>query len=294
LSQFDMVISSSSFFSKGVITRVGAVHISYCHTPTRKLWAERPVAGEAGSLFSTPSAHMLRLWDANAAARVDYFIANSRHTKRAIGKYYRRDAFVVYPPVDARALAYTRSLDEREQRLVDGLPENFYLVVSALYPHKRVRLAVEAFSKLSYPLVIIGAGPQQDHLERLAGEGTVLLGRQSDAVVAACYERCRALVHPAEDDFGIAPVEAMQYGKPVVAYRKGGVTETVVDHVSGEFFDVAHPAVLADAVRRLEEGYDTLNPALITAIGNRFGKDRFQEELRRVLKRILAHEMHAV
>jgi glycosyltransferase involved in cell wall biosynthesis len=294
LRAYDIVISSSAFFAKGVITRPDAVHICYCHTPTKYLWDVTDITrdNEQAPLLAqwarNTAVHMLRMWDFNAASRVDHFIANSRYVKRAIEKYYRKDAFVVYPPVEKEALhAGDRANPLSQRSVVGSLPKDFFLVVSQLYPHKQVELAVQAFSKLSYPLVIVGGGPQRHYLKSIAGPTTVFLGRQPDSVVRECYERCYAYVHPGEEDFGISMVEAMLFGKPVLAYRGGGAQESIIEGVSGEFFDDLHPAVLADGVRRLREHYDTYDANVIASVGKRFSKERFGAEFKRVLRRVL-------
>jgi glycosyltransferase involved in cell wall biosynthesis len=140
--------------------------------------------------------------------------------------------------------------------------------------------------------VIIGEGPLYKKLKKIAGENTILLGRQSDDVVKYCYENCYAYIHPAKDDFGISPVEAMLFGKPVLAYRGGGAQESVIEGISGEFFDFEHPAALADGVRRIVENYDNYSKTMIRQIGARFSKERFAEELRQVIKKILVHELN--
>ena len=293
-SDYDIVISSSSFFAKGVITGHETVHISYCHTPTRYLWEN---VGRGDSIFQRfidiIGTHILRIWDFSAASRVDYFIANSKHTKTRIKKYYKKDAFVVYPPVDIDLLdSGERSNSLHKKFVIDKLPQQFFLMVTQLQEYKNVKLAVQTFSKLKYPLVIIGDGPLKKELQNLAGENVIVLGRQPDDIVKYCYENCYAYIHPGEDDFGISPVEAMQFGKPVLAYMAGGALETVVDKVSGEFFDSRHPAVLADGIRKLNNNYSNYNTAVIKNLGNRFRKERFQDELRRILKKILAHELN--
>lgn len=291
-SNYDIVISSSAFFAKGIITDHKTIHISYCHTPTRYLWEreehKRNIFRKFTDILGT---HILRLWDFNAASRVDYFIANSKYTKKRISKYYKRDAFIVYPPVDIDFIEQgDKSGAFAKKAILEKLPDKFFLIVSQLRKYKNIDVAIQAFNKLKYPLVIVGEGPLLKKLKQQAGENIIILGRQPDDIVEYCYQNCYAYIHPVNDDFGISPVEAMLFGKPVLAYRSGGALESIVEGVSGEFFNDLHPAVLADGVRRLNENYATYNDFLIKSIANRFNKERFQDEFRRVLKKILNYE----
>lgn len=294
VQDYDLVISSSAFFSKGVISGPDTVHVCYCHTPTKYLWElyrdprkKDRLKGVLGKIVT----HTFRLWDFDSANRVDHFIANSKNTKKRISKYYHKDSFIIYPLVDTRLIENgERATPAQRSAVLDRLPENFFLVVSQLQDYKRIDVAVEAFAKLKWPLVVIGDGPERRTLEKIGGDNVIFLGRQPDDIVKACYERCYAYVHSGKEDFGIAPVEAMLYGKPVLAYRAGGVLESVVEGVNGEFFDDLHPAVLADGVRRLNENYKTYSPAMIKQMGSRFGPEKFKGEFKRVLKRILQHE----
>ncbi|MDX1535279.1 MAG: glycosyltransferase [Candidatus Spechtbacterales bacterium] len=297
LRDFDIVISSAAFFAKGVITDPEAVHISYCHTPTRYLWDYESSGMEINSknifirFLEKLVLHFFRLWDYSAAERVDYFIANSKNTKKRIQKIYNKDAFIVYPSVDIELIQGENADPLHRKSVLDNLPDNFFLIVSQLQKYKNIDLAVETFNKLEYPLVIIGDGPERKYLEKIASDNIIFLGRQPDDIVRECYDRAHAYIYPGKEDFGISAVEAMLFGKPVIAYRGGGLVESVVEGVSGEFFDDAHPAVLADAVRRLNLNYENYNPLMIKNVGSKFGKDRFVSELRRILTRILEHEM---
>ena len=295
---FDLVISSSAFFAKGVITSPESIHICYCHTPTKYLWDRGEIlekdASPVKNFFNYSAAHVLRLWDFNAAARVDYFIANSRNVKQRIKKYYGKDAFVVYPPAGIKALEMGTKADPlAKNSIISHLPDNFYFIAAHLNRHKSLDLAVNVFSKLRYPLVIAGEGPERGRLKALAGKGTIFLGAVPDNIIRECYARCRALIHPGEEDFGISIIEAQLYGKPVLALGAGGARESVIEGVTGEFFYEKDPAHLADGLRRLNENYKNYNPQLIRANASRFNEERFAEEFRRVLKRILAYEWAA-
>lgn len=296
LQKYDIVISSSAFFAKGIITNPDTIHISYCHTPTKHLWElkeekRRKKEGVIRHILEKMTLHFFRLWDFNAAARVDYFIANSKNTKQRIKKYYNKDSFIVYPCAGAGLLENGQRSDRMHKKSVLAeLPKKYFLIVSQLQDYKNIDIAVEAFSRMKYPLVIIGDGPEKKNLEKMASDNVIFLGRQPDDIVQYAYENCFAYIYPGREDFGISAVEAMIFGKPVLAYRAGGVLESVVEGVSGEFFDDLHPAVLADGIRRLINNYDAYNPAMMRNIGNRYNTERFQLEFKRVLKRILAHE----
>lgn len=298
LAEYDIVLSSSAFFAKGVITSPDTIHISYCHTPTKHLWElkeEKTHQKDRGKIFKRVAEkltlHFFRLWDFNAAARVDYFIANSKNTKRRIKKYYNQDSFVVYPCAGVQLMENGQRSDVMYKKSIKAqLPEKYFLIVSQLQDYKNIDVAVETFSRMKYPLVVIGDGPEKKRLQKMASDNVIFLGRQPDDIVKYAYQNCFAYIYPGREDFGISAVEAMIFGKPVLAYRAGGVLESVVEGVSGEFFDDLHPAVLADGVRRLMDNYETYSPAMIQSTGDRFSIDRFQGEFKRVLKRILAHE----
>ncbi|MCL6647385.1 MAG: glycosyltransferase [Chloroflexi bacterium] len=246
LSGYELVISNSSGFCHGVITRPETVHLNYCLTPPRYCWMlpqylERERVGRLGRAMLPFLVSALRLWDAVASSRVDAFIAISRAIAARIRKFYRREAEVIYPPVETRRFQPTREVGE------------FYLVVSRLIPYKRVDLAIRAFNLLRKPLWIVGSGRDRAALERIAGPTIRFLGRLPDEQVNRLFAECRALVFPGEEDFGITPVEAQAAGRPVVAYAAGGALETVLDGQTGVFFHQPTAEALADAVLRLEQ-----------------------------------------
>ncbi len=297
LQGYDIVVSSSSFFSKGVITGPDTLHISYCHTPTKYLWELKEPNTKTKKIQSPAkilekiALHFFRIWDYNSAYRVDYFIANSKDTKKRIRKVYKRDSFIIYPSVTTDMMDNGSKAQKNETKeVLSKLPNNFFLIVSQLQDYKNIDLAVEAFSKMKYPLVIIGDGPQKKKLKKMASDNIYFLGWQPDNIVKECYKRCRAYIYPGKEDFGISAVEAMLFGKPVLAFKEGGVLESVIEGVSGEFFENSHPAVLAEGVMRLNKSYADYNTQMIQGIGNKFNKERFKGEFRRILKRILYHE----
>jgi glycosyltransferase involved in cell wall biosynthesis len=216
----------------------------------------------------------LRLWDRVSADRVDLFVCNSVHVQRRIWKFYRRESTVIYPPVDVGRFSPGRDCDD------------FYLMVGRLVAYKRHDLAVEAFNRSGRPLVIIGDGPERRHLEPLARPNIRFLGRQSDAVVADYLRRCRAFIFPGEEDFGIAPVEAMASGRPVIAYARGGALETVAEGLSGTFFTDPSADSLNQAVARAEN--IAWNAEKIALHAQRFSRERFLEEFSAFVTRSLA------
>ncbi len=286
LRDFDLVISSSSAFAKGVVTRPKTCHLNYCHNPARFLWdysfsyLEEQSFGRGRQLLARLAFNYLRLWDRAASQRVDYFVANSRATAERIAKYYRREAKIIFPPVN---LANNQELLANSR---DANAEEYFLIVSQLTPYKKVDVAVEAFNRLNLPLIVIGEGPQAEYLQNLAKENVRILGWRPDEEVAEYYKNCFAFIFPGEDDFGIAPVEAMGWGKPVLAFRAGGAQETVLPAMTGEFFDAPTPEVLADGVRRLRENYKNYSPIVIRKWAEKFSKERFRSEMMEFIKKL--------
>ncbi|MDP2934357.1 MAG: glycosyltransferase [bacterium] len=282
--EFDIVISSSFSFTKGIITRPKTTHISYCHTPTRYLW------DKSRKRFIL---HYFRVWDRQASERVDEFIASSKTVQDRIRKYYKRESVVIYPPVEmgnrlgvtklVSSKGYVERLTPNDTGVVADKRKTggeFYLIVSQLRKYKRIDLAIDAFNKLGLELVIIGDGPEKRHLKKIAKKNIKILGWQPEEITAKYYKNCTAFIFPGEDDFGIAPVEAMSYGKPVLAYRKGGATETIIEGKTGEFFDYENSAILADCVRRFRmNNVDRYNAKLISEHAKKFSKERFKKEI---------------
>ena len=271
LRGYDVVISSSSAFAKNVHPAPGALHVCYCHSPMRFAWnyrdyARRERLGRAAGALLWPVVRSVRLWDAAGTRRVDHLIANSRAVAERIARYYGREATVIHPPVDTAAIPPA-----------SGDPDDFYLLLTRLVPYKRLDVVVEAFTRLGLPLRVAGEGRDRAALERLAGPTVTFLGRVSDEEKARLYRRCRATLFPAEDDFGIAQVEAQAAGRPVIAYRAGGALETVVEGVTGVFFDEQTPEAVIDAVRRLAAR--RFDPAAIVAHARSFDAAVFRRKL---------------
>lgn len=225
LSSFDLVISTSHCVAKGVIPRPGALHLCYCHTPMRYVWDQyeqywgrgMAPAWQRGAMALL--APRLRRWDVATASRVGFFAANSRNVARRITRHYERNAEVIYPPVDTDAFLPSA-----------GGTDDYFLLVSAFAPYKRVDLAVEAFNRMGYPFKVVGTGPMASRLRAMARPNIEMLGWRGREELALLYARCRALIFPGEEDFGIVPIEAMAAGRPVIALGRGGVLETVLPH----------------------------------------------------------------
>jgi glycosyltransferase involved in cell wall biosynthesis len=231
LRGYDLVLSSSSAFGKGVVTRPETMHICYCHTPMRWCWNYREyVERERLGAFARSALPLLitglRIWDQASAMRVDHFIANSPVVAERIRKYYHRDAVIIPPPVEVSRFAFDPSTQ----------PGDYFLIISRLVPYKRIDLAIEACNRLHLPLVIIGAGRDMERLKDLSGPSIRFLGQLSDEEVLHYYAHCRAFLFPGEEDFGITPLEAQASGRPVIAYGSGGALASVVDGITGAFF----------------------------------------------------------
>lgn len=248
---YDLVISVTSAEAKGIITSPDTRHICYLLTPTRYLWSHTHLhtrssysltSNPLGRLLATPLISRLRNWDFLAASRPDHFIAISQTVKNRAAKYYRRpvDA-VIYPPVTPIA---------KSKKTYSNLPTNYYLLVSRLVPYKRVDIAVEAFNRLGLPLVIVGSGALETKLRRRAQKNIIFQGFVSRDKLSYLYHHASAVIFPSEEDFGIVPVEAQSAGVPVIAYAKGGASETVIAGKTGLFFHHHTPPSLARAVAK--------------------------------------------
>ncbi len=244
-SDYDLVISSSAAFAKGVITRPQTLHINYCHTPPRFLYGYRGETNKRDKWYWKPILYpldsYLRLWDFAAAQRPNFIVANSETVKERIRKYYRREATVIYPPIETAvvpATNYGLSRPARRDPASRWPTTNYFLVVSRLFAYKNVDLVVEACNRQKLPLKVAGAGAEGERLKHLAGPTVELLGFVSPEKLAELYAGCQALIVPTEDeDLGMTVIEANAYGKPVLALRSGGLRETVVEGVTGDFFE---------------------------------------------------------
>ncbi len=280
MSAYDLVISSSHAVAKGVLTGPNQLHISYVHSPIRYAWDLQHQYLHEASLdhgFKAKLARMLlhymRMWDQRTASGVDEFIANSHFIGRRINKSYRRESTVIYPPVDTRQ--FTLYADK----------EDYYLTASRMVPYKRIPMIVEAFSRMpDKKLVVIGTGPEMEKARELATPNVTLMGYQSFAVLLHHMQRARAFVFAAEEDFGIAPIEAQACGTPVIAYGRGGVLETVrgIDHPepTGVFYPEQTPESLMAAVQEFEAEAHHILPDVCRASAERFSTERFRQEIK--------------
>ncbi len=246
LRQYDVVLSASHSFSKGVITAPGTLHITYCFTPTRYAWDDshryvREFSPRGMMRGLAPAAlSYLRMWDYAAAQRADVYLTLSEYVARRIAKYYHRQARVIPPPVDVEAFSVRQDHDD------------YYLIVSRLVPYKRIELAIQVSEKMGRKLKIVGTGPEEELLRRQAGKWTEFLGFVADEKLPKLYQGARALLFPQEEDFGITPLEAAASGKPTVAFRAGGALETVREGETGVFFDQQSAESLIAALGELE------------------------------------------
>ncbi|MEO1297641.1 MAG: glycosyltransferase [Cyanobacteria bacterium J06636_16] len=289
VSDYNLVVSSNHAFAKGVTTRADQLHISYVHTPIRYAWdLQWQYLEQAGlkrglkGVITRLILHYLRLWDVSTANRVDCFVANSHFIARRIWKTYRRRAEVIYPPVAVQRFRADRPRDD------------FYLTVSRFVPYKRVDLTIAAFNQLGLPLIVIGEGAGKAQLQREARSHVQFLGYQPDAVVVDHMERCKAFIFPAEEDFGITSVEAQAAGAPVIAYGRGGSTETVIAGKTGLLFPAQTVSSLVQAVQAFEEAGRMMNlPAdAIRHHAEQFSQDRFRQHFRQFTEHVWQQFQH--
>ncbi len=272
LSGFDLILSNKSGFCHGVHPAPGAVHVCYCLTPTRYVWdfdayAGREGLGAAVRLALRPLLGWLRGWDRAAAQRVDHFIAISTEVQNRIARFYGRDSVVIFPPVDTARFATG----------APAAPGDYYLSLGRLIPYKRVDLAVQACTALKRPLLVAGDGRDRARLERLAGPTVKFLGRVPDADMPALLAGCRAFIFPGREDFGIAPVQALAAGRPVIALAGGGALDIVQDGANGVLFSKPEVADLCAAIERFERL--TFDSPAVRRSAERFDRQRFTAQL---------------
>lgn len=273
LSAFDTVISSSVLFSKGIVVRPDTRHLCYCYSPSRMLW-DRNAVYERRGISSALYRHALRAWDQAAAQRPDEMIAISNTVSTRIAKYYRRHSYVVPPPTRSAGAGIRPT----------GLPDEYYLVVSRMVPHKSLDMVLDAFAKLRYRLVVVGDGPDRDRIRERAGDNISFTGWISDEALDGLYEHCSAVIVPNEEDWGLTAIEAMIHGKPVLALRKGGATESVLEGSTGEFFDDPIPEALADGIKRLRTNSGRYDSTAIRAHAGQWGTARFEQRMRQMVE----------
>ncbi|MBN2189650.1 MAG: glycosyltransferase [Candidatus Aureabacteria bacterium] len=280
LSGYDLVISSSHCAAKGVKTARNQKHICYCHTPVRyvsdmaRIYFDRGSFGKIRYLALKPLLKRFENWDIENSGRIDYFVANSLNVKKRILQRYNMDSTVIYPPVDT-------------EKFYNNKSEEFYLVVSAFAPYKKVDLAIRAFNKLGKRLIVIGSGQDEKCLRKTASSNIEFLGWVGDNEIREYYSRCKAFIFPGEEDFGITPVEAQASGKPVIAYGRGGQTETVRpfdkfknDNPTGVFFYEQKDDALVEAVKLFEDSCGFFKPENIRSNAEKFNRGRFLSEFK--------------
>lgn len=276
-SEFDLVISITSEYAKGIITKPNAVHICYCLTPTRYLWSgyDEYFKDPLTKWLSKLVVSYLRMWDKVAAHRPDAYIAISKTVQGRIKKYYERESEVVYPPVSLQSTVYSL---KRKKKAVDGrrLTEDFFLIVSRLVPYKRIDIAIEAFNKLGWQLKIVGAGREIEKLKAMAGSTIEFVQNLTDGQLIRYYQDCTALIFPGEEDFGLSILEAQAFGKPVIAYKAGGALETVVEGKTGLFFYPQTVTALIDTLRKFDK--TTFDHKQCIENARNFSKSRFKKE----------------
>ena len=270
VGEHDVVVSSSSAFAHGVRPRPGSVHVCYCHSPFRYAWHERRRALEEAPRPLRPVANRMldrvQRWDLRAASRVTSYVANSDVTRQRIADFYGRDSTVIHPPVEV-------------ERFEIGEPEDFFVVVTELVPHKRVDLALDAARRAGKAVKVVGEGPDLPRLRALYGESAEVLGRVDDATLRDLLPRAQALILPNIEEFGIAAVEAQAAGRPVVAVAAGGALETVVDGTTGVLVPPDDPGSLAEALRGTD--FERFDPQAIRRHAEGFSVERFQAQLLR-------------
>jgi glycosyltransferase involved in cell wall biosynthesis len=271
LSEYDVILSSSSAFAKGVKKRENQLHICYCHTPMRFVWryedyvqkeAIHPVLKNILPIFLGP----IKKWDLKTAKNIDFFIANSSNVAKRIKQTYDRESVIIYPPVETNIFRPSHQQSD------------YFLLLSRLNSYKRIDLVIEAFNKIDLPLKIIGDGPNRKYLESIAGNNIKFMGRMDDRQLVKYLARCRGLIFPGEEDFGIVPLEAMSAGRPVIAYGAGGALETVVEGQTGLFFETQTSRSLIKALDKFQ--FESFDQKKIRAHAKKFDKEIFKQKIK--------------
>lgn len=279
LGKYDLIVSDSASFAKGIISAPDSLHVCYCHTPTRYVWDDSQKYLEE---FNYPSAikkivppllNYLRIWDGAAAERPDRYIANSRFVASRIQKYYRRNSEVIYPPVRSGSFFISDAIGD------------YFLMVARFLPYKKIDLAVRVFNELGWPLKIIGDGPEKENLKKISRSNIQFLGLANEEELALHYSRCRALVFPQEEDFGIAAVEAMSSGRPVIAFAGGGALETIKENETGIFFKEQSEGCLKESLLRFDK--TEFNPEEIRRHAMAFDKEIFKKKITNFISKSL-------
>ena len=277
LSGFDLVISDSNSFAKGILTKPETLHICYCHTPIRYGWDDSHKYikefhySALTKKFVPFMMNYIRLWDKISDRRPDRYIANSNFVAKRIKKYYSQSSEIIYPPVDIKKYYITKNISD------------YFLMVGRLLPYKRFDIAIEAFNRIEIPLKIIGEGPEIKRLKKKARSNIEFLGRLNDKQIKDYYAQCRALIFPQEEDFGIVALEAMASGRPVIAFRGGGALETIEEEKTGVFFNEQTPESLMEAVKNFNQA--SFNPEAIRQHALGFDKEIFKEKIEQFIEK---------
>jgi glycosyltransferase involved in cell wall biosynthesis len=276
LTGYDLILSSSSAFAKGIKVPQGALHICYCYSPMRFVWdyenyIEKEEFGRVTKWILPWIIQYLKRWDLVTVSKVHHFISISNHIKERISKCYHVDSEVIYPPVKC------------DRFKIGDKQEGYYLIVSRLNAYKRIDLVIDTFNKLGLPLLIAGEGPRKKALEVISNKNITFLGRVSEEQLPELYSNSKAFIFPGMEDFGMAPVEAMASGRPVIAFGKGGALETVQDGKTGILFNEQSSNALSEAVTKLEN--TLFDPILIKKQAERFSENRFKKQLRQFIDR---------
>lgn len=274
-SEYDVVISSSNSFAHGILTKPSTLHICYCHSPMRYAWdwyheymKENNIGYGLKGLYIRNQLHKIRIWDKVASDRVDFWIANSKNVQDRIEKYYQKKSTVICPPV---------AVDEIEPSF--NIPDDYYVIVSRLEPYKNIDLAIDAFNQSKRQLIIIGTGSDESRLRKLANKNIEFLGWQSDGAVREYMRNAKAFIFTGEEDFGITPVESMACGRPVVALKRGGALETIIEGKTGIFFKNETPESLNEAIDKLELDYTDFAPANCRRQAENFSTQGFKKQI---------------
>jgi len=281
LKGYDLILSNKSGFCHGVRKPAGAVHVCYCLTPTRYVWgfddyAAREGLGGGTRQILRPALEILRQWDKKAAQRVDHFIAISSEVRQRIARFYERDSVIIYPPVKTDRFEIANEVGD------------YFLCLGRLIPYKRVDLAVQACTQLNLPLLVAGDGRDRARLEKMAGPTVKFLGRVPDNEVPGLMAKAKAFLFPGHEDFGIAPVQAMAAGRPVIAFAGGGALDTVLENQTGHLFKEATVQSLATVLKNFDD--TRFNPSLIRAHALKFDRKVFEQQLFDFINSVSPHK----
>ena len=279
LSDYDLIISSSSCCAKGVNVNANSTHICYCHTPMRYAWDMYNKYNQGNiikKIIVAKQMNKLRQWDYITSNRVDKFIANSEYVKRRIEKHYRKEAVVINPPIDNEF--YISNNNERDYK------DSYYLLVSRMVSYKKIDIIIEAFNELKLPLIIVGDGSEERKLKKIAKENITIIKNIPQKELKKLYDECKAYVFMAEEDFGMTMAEAQACGKPVIAYYKGGASEIVENGVTGILVKEQTKENLKDSIVEMEKNYSKFQSKIIREKAEKFKETNFIEKINKIIK----------